>query len=56
MPAHRLPQVSTVLAVLITWGFAIYCLGDKDNAPGYFSSGKSWVTQNFTWLYIGARV
>lgn len=51
----KLNWITSILAVLLTWGFAIICLADKDNAPTNFASGKSWVSQNFTWLYIGTQ-
>jgi len=53
--AMRMNYVSSILAILLTWGFAIWCIADKDKAPGYFYSGQSWVSQNFTWLYIGTQ-
>ena len=39
------------MAVIILWGFAIACIA-SDQAAVDFALGKSWVTQNFTWLYI----
>jgi choline-glycine betaine transporter len=51
----KLNWVTSLLAVVLTWGFAIICLADKSNAPKNFSDGKSWVSQNFTWLYIGTQ-
>jgi len=51
----KLNWVTSILAVMMTWGFAIICLADKENAPTNFANGKSWVSQNFTWLYIGTQ-
>ena len=42
------------MAVIILWGFAIACIA-SDQAAVDFALGKSWVTQNFTWLYIGTQ-
>ena len=50
----KLNWVSSLMAVLILWGFAITCIVN-DDAAGDFALGKAWVAQNFTWLYIGAR-
>ena len=50
----KLNWVSSLMAVAILWGFAITCMV-KDSAADDFAEGKSWVSQNFTWLYIGAR-
>jgi len=51
----KLNWITSILAVMLTWGFAIICLADKDNAPTNFANAKSWVSQNFTWLYIGTQ-
>ena len=48
----KLNWVTSVMAIFITWGFAIWCLSDEDNAPTHFGGAKTWVSQNFTWLYI----
>ena len=48
----KLNWVVSAIAILITWGFSILTLADKDNAPTYFAAGKLWVSTNFTWLYI----
>ena len=51
----RMNWVASLLATIITWGFALITIADVNNAPGYFSAGKLWVSTNFTWLYIRAR-
>ena len=50
----RFNWVSSLMAVIILWGFAIACIA-SDQAAVDFALGKSWVTQNFTWLYIGTQ-
>jgi choline-glycine betaine transporter len=47
----KLNWMTFLLATAVTWGFAGVALGDAD-AGTYFADGKSWVSQNFTWLYI----
>ena len=42
------------MAIIILWGFSIACIVSDEAEPD-FKLGKAWVTQNFTWLYIGAR-
>jgi choline-glycine betaine transporter len=50
--AVRLNWITWIMAVAITWGFAIGTLANSEESSKYFSQGKTWVTQNFTWLYI----
>ena len=52
--AIRMNWLTFLLGTIVTWGFAAISLADK-NAGSYFGAGKSWVSQNFTWLYIRAR-
>jgi len=47
----RMNWITSFLAVVLTWGFAIICLSNP-NAGSSFADGKKWVAQNFTWLYI----
>jgi len=47
----RMNWVTFVFAVIILFGFSIVAMVDP-GAGGYFGSGKAWVAQNFTWLYI----
>ena len=46
--------ISSLLALVVLWTFAITCIAD-DNAAKYYREGRGWVTTNFTWLYIGTR-
>jgi len=52
--AIRLNWVSSLMAIIILWGFSIACIVSDDAAKD-FALGKSWVSQNFTWLYIGTQ-
>jgi len=54
MAAMRFNWLSSLMAICILWGFAIACI-TSDEADADFALGKSWVTQNFTWLYIGTQ-
>ena len=47
----RMNWVTFVFAVIILFGFSIVAMVDP-GAGGYFGSGKAWVAQNFTWMYI----
>jgi len=52
----RINWVCSLLAIIVLWGFGIWCIADgEDGDVGVnFALAKSWTTQNFTWLYIGA--
>ena len=52
--AVKMNWVTFLLATILTWGFAIWSASDP-SAGGYFGTGKSWVSQNFTWLYLGTQ-
>ena len=48
--------VSTALAIVVLWGFTIAGLVEPADLYSEAGEWKSWVTQNFTWLYIAAFV
>ena len=53
----RFNWVSTVIASLVLWGFVGAVLIDEKETDhpdlnAEFSHWQSWITQNFTWLYI----
>jgi choline-glycine betaine transporter len=50
----KMNWLSSAFATIITWGFAIACMADDDTNSN-FQEGKSWVSANFTWLYIGTQ-
>lgn len=51
----RCNWVTTTLASAIMWGFIAWTLGDEQTATTQLAEWKSWVTINFTWLYICSR-
>eukprot|EP00408_Alexandrium_pacificum_P012066 CAMPEP_0171232852 /NCGR_PEP_ID=MMETSP0790-20130122/40620_1 /TAXON_ID=2925 /ORGANISM="Alexandrium catenella, Strain OF101" /LENGTH=827 /DNA_ID=CAMNT_0011699097 /DNA_START=136 /DNA_END=2621 /DNA_ORIENTATION=+ len=51
---HCNPIVS-VVSGLALWGFVTWCLVDPEGSKESLSEGKSWVTECFTWLYIGSQ-
>ena len=48
--------VSTALAIVVLWGFSIAGLVEPADLYSEAGEWKTWVTQNFTWLYIAAFV
>jgi len=51
----RCNWVVSAMATAFLWSFIIYTLTDKDNALKELLSWKAWLTQNFTWLFIGTQ-
>lgn len=45
----------SILASAVLWGFIIYCLIEEKTATEEFGEWQSWITQNFTWFYIGTQ-
>ena len=56
-PFHvNLNPVVTVISASVVWGLVIWgMLADTDNVSEYMAEGKSWITEKFTWLYIGTQ-
>lgn len=52
----RCNWVVSLMATCFLWGFVTYCLADKDGALKELKFWQTWLTQNFTWLYIGTQV
>ena len=58
----RFNWVVFTFASIILWAFVIGVLAAPDNDAGSnkalveFGTWQSWITQNFTWLYIGTQV
>ena len=48
----RMNWVVSGLASLVLWALVIYCINEGESASAEFGEWQSWVTQNFTWLYI----
>jgi len=51
----RCNWVTSLFASAIMWGFIGWTLNDEINATKQLGDWKSWVTINFTWLYICSR-
>jgi len=43
------------MASVVLWGFAITAFVEPEGTKAEASLWQSWVTQNFTWLYIGSQ-
>jgi hypothetical protein len=52
----RLNWVVSLVASVMLWGFAISCLIRPDDILFEFKEWQTWITQNFTWFYIGTQV
>ena len=50
----RFNPVVSFLSAVCLWGFVIYCVTD-DESNDVFGEWKTWVTNTFTWLYIGSQ-
>ena len=51
----RLNPVVSFVSAFIIWGFVVWCLTEQTAAAEKMGEWKIWITQTFTWLYIGAR-
>ena len=51
----RFNPVVTILSALIIWGFVIWCMVIPVEALAELSTWKYWVTQKWTWLYVGTQ-
>ena len=47
--------VVTIVSLVVILGFAVWAMLLPDSANAEFASWKSWVGNNFTWLYIGSQ-
>ena len=55
-PFHiNLNPVVTLISASVIWGFAIWAMVDTDNVSDYMAEGRRWITDKFTWLYIGTQ-
>jgi choline-glycine betaine transporter len=48
-------RLVSLLASAVLWGLVAFCINKGEDANEEFSKWQSWVTQNFTWLYIGTQ-
>ena len=51
----RLNWVTALMAIFVLWGFSIAALVAPEDVLAEAKEWQSWVTQNFTWLYIGSQ-
>ena len=51
----RLNPVVTLISALVIWGFVVCCVLKPEFAKEQMAEWKSWITQTFTWMYIGTQ-
>mmetsp|Transcript_19244 Transcript_19244/g.26631 ORF Transcript_19244/g.26631 Transcript_19244/m.26631 type:complete len:801 (-) Transcript_19244:111-2513(-) len=51
----RCNWVVSLIATIFLWGFVIYSFEDEEGSQDNFGTWQSWITQNFTWFYIGTQ-
>ena len=56
VPPTRTQWVSTVLAIALLWGFVLAALVDPELMSDELGSWQTWVSLNFSWLFIAAFV
>ena len=47
--------VVTLVSAAVIWGFVIWGIVDTDEASDDLGKAKRWITDKFTWLYIGTQ-
>ena len=50
-----LNPVVSIISGLVIWAFVIWCVVDTDRASDGMKDAKRWITDKFTWLYIGTQ-
>jgi choline-glycine betaine transporter len=45
----------TFVALVVLWGFAIWCMTSEDEASAQLGLWRDWVAYRFTWFYIGSQ-
>ena len=50
-----LNPVVSIISALIIWAFVVWCVIDTDRASDGMKDAKRWITEKFTWLYIGTQ-
>ena len=48
--------ISTILSAVIIWAFVGYCIAEPVEGGKSLSLAKDWITDVWTWLYIGTQV
>ena len=51
----RINWVSTLAASALLWSMIGWCIDKENSSLEALLNGQAWVTQNFTWLYIGTQ-
>ena len=51
----RFNPVVTILSAVLIWGFVAWCMARPQNAKQELVKWKYWVTEKWTWLYIGTQ-
>jgi choline-glycine betaine transporter len=51
----RINWLVSLLASAVLWALVVYCINEGEIANETFGEWQSWVTQNFTWFYIGTQ-
>lgn len=51
----RLNPVVSFVSALIIWGFVVWCMTVPEAANIRMKDWKTWITQTFTWMYIGTQ-
>ena len=52
----ELNPVVTLGSSAIIWGLVIWCMVNPDEAKAQFSPWTTWITETWTWFYIGIYV
>lgn len=47
--------IVTLLSAAVIWGFVIWCVVKSEVANDEMSLWKIWITEKFTWMYIGTQ-
>ena len=51
----RFNPVVSLLSAVIIWGFVAWCMAASDTANDEMGRWKIWITEKFTWMYIGTQ-
>lgn len=55
-PIHlNFNPIVTFFSAFIIWAFVIWCILDTETASEGLKDAKHWITDKFTWLYIGTQ-
>lgn len=47
--------ITSIASAIIIWGFVGYCIADPPGSLKNMKSLKNWVTEKWTWLYVGTQ-